>query len=342
MSFCLEDANEIDGYNNEHFVTQHYLLRELAIHQSSQKSVEQREKLIMVIRGNDLPNWSNDNEQKQPTFDACLLSISTDETFSSSWYSMQLPEIEVLILNFRTRNYSLPKFMDKMDRLKVLIITNYGFHSTELSDFQLLGHLSSLKRIRLEHVSISFLSESTLQFRNLRKISLILCKIGETFRNCTVEYTYMFPNLVEIDIHCCSDLVELPEGLCDIICLEKLSITKCNDLDALPQRLGRLTNLEVLRLHSCTGLKGLPDSVGNLHKLRFLDISDCLFRSKLPTRIGELCGLEKLDMRGCQLRQLPQSVKDLGELKEVICDEDTVDLWEPFKIHLNNLKVTVL
>ncbi|XP_059623781.1 probable disease resistance protein At5g66900 [Cornus florida] len=365
LVFTREDASEIDGYN-EHFVTQHDLLRDLAIHQSSQECIEQRKRLFMNIRGDDLSKWSF--EHMEP-FHTRLLSISTDETFSSSWSSMllpektfssswfsfsnicksllyrkykQLPEVEVLILNFRTRNYSLPKFMEKMDQLKVLIITNYGFWPAELSDFQLLGFLSSLKRIKLEHVSISFLSESTLQFRNLQKISLIMCKIGETFQNCTFEFSHMFPNLVEINIHCCSDLVELPDRLCDIICLKKLSITKCHDLDALPERLGWLTNLEVLRLHSSTGLLGLPDSVGSLHKLRFLDISNCLSISKLPKRIGELCDLEKLQMRGCGVHQLPPSVKDLGQLKDVICDEDTADLWEPFKIHLNNLKTTVI
>ncbi|XP_059623782.1 probable disease resistance protein At5g66900 [Cornus florida] len=378
LVFTRKDASEIDGlvidgYYNEHFLTQHDLLRDLAIYRSSQESIEQRKRLIMDISENDLSKWSI--EQIQP-FHARILSISIDETFSSSlnnmllpektfssnWYSFsyiyksllgylsklvqpsdkQLPEVEVLILNFRTTNYSLPEFMEKMDQLKVLIITNNGVCPAELSNFELLGHLSSLKRIRLEHVSISFLSESKLQFRNLRKISLIMCRIGETFRNCTVEFAYMFPNLVEIDIHCCSNLEKLPEGLCDIVCLKKLSITKCDDLKALPERLGMLTNLELLRLHYCTELTGLTESVGSLQKLRFLDISYCLSISNLPIRIGELCGLKKLDMRGCELGQLPASVKDLGQLKDVICYEDTADLWEPYKIYLNNLKITVL
>ncbi|XP_059623788.1 probable disease resistance protein At5g66900 [Cornus florida] len=357
-----KDASGIDGYYNEHFVTQHDLLRDLAIYQNNQECTEQRKRLIMDIRGNDPPKWSI--EQIQP-FHARLLSISTmraDETFSSSWNNMfssrwftflyksllygkkykHLPEVEVLILNFQTKNYSLPKFMEEMDHLKVLIITNYGFYPAELSNFQLLGLLSSLKRIRLEHVSVSFLSDSRLQFRNLRKISLDMCKIGETFTNCTFNFAHMFPNLVEIDIHCCNDLVELPEGLCDLIGLTKLSITKCNDLVALPPKLGMLTNLEVLRLHYCTGLKGLPESVVSLHKLRILDISDCLNISELPIRIGELRGLETLNMRGCEMDHLPPSVKDLEDLKDVICDEETVNLWEPFKIHLNNGKITVL
>ncbi|XP_059623805.1 probable disease resistance protein At5g66900 isoform X2 [Cornus florida] len=75
LVFTRKDSSDIDGYYNEHFVTQHDLLRELAIHQSSQKRIEQRKRLIMEMRGNDLPKWST--EQIQP-FHACLLSISTE------------------------------------------------------------------------------------------------------------------------------------------------------------------------------------------------------------------------------------------------------------------------
>ncbi|XP_059623794.1 probable disease resistance protein At5g66900 isoform X1 [Cornus florida] len=333
-----KDAIEVDG--NEHFVTQHDLLRELAIHQSSLEPVEQRKRLIIDVRGNDLPNWSI--EQMQQPFRAHLLSISTDETFSSSWYNIQLPEVKVLILNFWTKNYSLPELMEKMDQLKVLIITNYGFCPAKLSNSLLLGSLSSLKRIRLENISVSFLSKSTLQFTNLQKISLIMCEIGDAFKNCTIDMPHMFPNLLEIDIDCCIDLVELPEGLCDLPCLKKISITKCHDLEALPEGFGRLTSLEMLRLHACTSLLGLPESIGSLHELRVLDISDCLSMSELPMGIGGLCGLKKLDVRGCEFHKLPPSVKDLWQLKDVICNEEASDLWEPFKTFLTNLKINVL
>uniref|UniRef100_A0A5B7C9B9 RPW8 domain-containing protein n=1 Tax=Davidia involucrata TaxID=16924 RepID=A0A5B7C9B9_DAVIN len=341
LVFARNDAREVDGYYNEHFVMQHDLLRELAIHQSSHKPIEQRKRLIMDLRGNDLPKWSSEHIQRP--IHARLLSISTDETFSSSWYNMQLPEVEVLILNFRARNYTLPKFMEKMDQLKALIIINYDFCPAELSNFPLLGSLSSLKRIRLEHVSISSLSKSTLKLRNLHKISLVMCEIGDAFRNLTAQIPDMLPNLVEIDIDCCNDLVEFPVGLCDIVHLKKLSITNCHELDALPEGFGKLANLEVLRLQNCTKLSDLPESIGSLHKLSFLDISDCLSMSKMPTRMGELCGLSKLNMRGCWgLSELPQSVKDLGQLKDVICDEETSYLWEPYMVHLSNLKINVL
>ncbi|KAA8531755.1 hypothetical protein F0562_006528 [Nyssa sinensis] len=340
LVFTRKDASEVDGYYNEHFVVQHDLVRELAIHRSSQHPIEQRKRLIIDTRGNDLPKCSH--EMQQPIH-ARLVSISTDETFCSRWNNMQLPEVEVVLLNFRARNYTLPEFMEKMDQLKVLIVINYDFCPAELSNFPLICSLSSLKRIRLENISIPSLCNSTLQLRNLRKISIVTCEIGSTFRNCTTQISHMLPNLVEIDIDCCNDLEELPAGLCDIVHLKKLSITNCQELCALPEGLGKLENLEVLRLHNCTELIELPETIGSLNKLSFLDISDCIGICKMPLRMGELCGLRKLDMRNClELSELPPSVKDLKQLKEVICDEQRAYLWEACKIHLTNLKINVL
>ncbi|PSS21335.1 Disease resistance protein [Actinidia chinensis var. chinensis] len=336
-----KDASDVSGYYNEHFAMQHDLLRELAIHQSSQEPIEQRKRFIVDIRGNDLPRWWI--EQGQHPIHARLASLSTDEMFSSNWHDMPLPKVEVLVLNIQTKDYTLPQFMEKMDQLKVLIITNYGFCSAEIKNFPLPGYLSSLKRIRLEHVSISSISNSILQMRNLRKISFIMCEIAEGFRNCTIHIPDMLPNLAEIVIDYCNDLVEVPAWLCNIRFLKELSITNCHELIAIPEGFGMLHNLEVLRLHACTKLLELPKSIRSLHKLDFLDISDCISMSELPEQMGELCSLRNLHMRGCHgLSELPCSVKDLKQLKEVICDEETAYLWDQYKFDIINLKINVL
>ncbi|KAM7510325.1 hypothetical protein LguiB_009200 [Lonicera macranthoides] len=332
---------EVDGYCNEHYVMQHDLLRELAIYRSEQEPIELRKRLIMDISNNRYPQWLV--EQQQQPKHARLLSISTDETFTSSWYNMQLPSTEVLILNFRSKTYFLPHFMEKMDKLKVLIITNYGFCPVELNNFILLSYLSDLRRIRLENISITFLSKTLLQLKNLQKISLMMCEIGKAFGSCTIEIPQMLPNLLELDIDYCDDLVEFPNGFCNLLRLKKLSMTYCNELSALPDEFGRLENLEVLRIHSCTKLEELPESICGLHKLRFLDISDCVGMSKMPERIGDLRGLRALHMRGCRgLQELPPSVEDLCELKDVICDEEISYLWKFYENNLTNLKVNVI
>ncbi|KAM7510332.1 hypothetical protein LguiB_009207 [Lonicera macranthoides] len=319
----------------------HDLLRELIISRSDQEPIEQRKRLIMDIRENVPPQWLA--EQQQQPKHARLLSISTDEKFTSSWYNMQVPSTEVLILNFRSKNYFLPHFVETMNKLKVLIITNYGFCPEELKNFILLSYLSDLRRIRLENISIPYLSKSLLQLRNLQKISLMMCEIGKAFGSCSSEIPQMLPNLLEIEIDYCNDLVEFPIGFCNLLRLKKLSITYCNELSELPNGFGRLVNLEVLRVHSCVKLEELPESICGLHKLRYLDISDCVGLNKMPERIGDLQGLRVLHMRGCQgLKDLPPSVEDLCELEDVICDEEISYLWKNYENNLTNLTVNVI
>nr|POE89709.1 putative disease resistance protein [Quercus suber] len=336
-----KDASEVNHYYNEDFVTQHHIFRELALHQSSQEPMGQRLRLIMNISGNNLPKWWM--EKKQQLINARLLSISTDESFLWSWCNIQAPKVEVLILNFQTKNYTLPDFVEKTNELKALIVSNYGFFHAEIKNFQLLWSLPNLKRIRLEKISISSLCETLVPLKSLRKISLFMCNIGKAFENCTNKVSYALPNLEEINIDYCNDLVELPLGLCDIVHLKKLCITNCHKLAILPKGTGKLVNLENLRLRSCIDLLELPESIRSLHKLSILDISDCLSISQLPKHIGELCNLKVLNMKGClKLRNpLPESTMDLKQLKIVVCDEERAKLWEPIKEFLTKLKIEV-
>jgi hypothetical protein len=270
--------------------------------------------------------------------------LFADEMFSSSWCNIEPPEVEALVLNLQTRNYTLPEFVEKMDKLKVLIVTNYGFFHAELGNFQLLESLPYLKKIRLEKVSIPSLCKVPIRLSCLKKISLFMCNIGQAFQNCTIQVSNALPNLMEINMDYCNDLVELPAGLCDIVCLKKLSITNCHKLSALPQGIGKLRNLEWLRLRSCTALWELPESIRSLHELSILDISDCVSITKLPKTIGGLSKLKELHMKGCLriLRsQLPASILDLEQLKLVVCDEEGVKLWDPIKELNTSLEIKV-
>ena len=231
-----------------------------------------------------------------------------------------------------------------MVRLKVIIVTNYGFFHAELNNFQLLKSLPNLKRIRLEKISIPSFCNTPVPLRSLKKISLFMCNIGQAFGNSTTQVSHSLPNLMEINIDYCNDLLELPAWLCEVLYLRKLSISNCHKLFALPEGIGELVNLEVLRLRSCTELSKLPESIRSLHKLSLLDMSDCLGIIKLPKHIGDLHNLKELHMIGC-LRlhnQLPLSTMELKQLKLVVCDEERAKLWEPVKEFRSNLKVMVI
>ncbi|KHN42056.1 Putative disease resistance protein [Glycine soja] len=358
-------AKDADMYYNNHFVMLHDLLRELSICQSKEKPFEQRERLIIDLNGDNRPEWwiGQDEQgvigrmssfflrmlyrQKQLRVAARILSISTDETFTSDWCDMLPDEAEVLVLNLNSSQYSLPEFTEKMSKLRVLLVTNYGFHRSELNKFELLGSLFNLKRIRLEKVSVP----SLCILKNLQKLSLHMCNTRQAFENCSIQISDAMPNLVEMSIDYCNDLVKLPDGMSNITPLKKLSITNCHRLSALPQDIAKLENLEVLRLCSCSGLVEMPDSVKGLYKLSCLDISDCVSLSRLPDDIGELKKLEKLYLKGCsKLSEFPYSVVNFGNLEHeiyVICDEEIAALWENFptmpklKIEISTMEINL-
>ncbi|WCJ31071.1 Disease resistance protein (CC-NBS-LRR class) family [Euphorbia peplus] len=321
----------IEDYGSIH-VSQHDLLRELAIIQSNSGSIEQRQRLFIDITRNEIPAWWM--EQRHVFINAKLLSICTDETFSSAWHSMEAPCVEVLVLNFQTMNYALPLFIGGMDKLKALVVANYGFSPAALSNFQVISSLSNLRRIRLERVSLPSFFLST-KLDKLEKISLVMCNIGQAFSNCCM------PNLKEINIDYCNDLVELPYEFCDLISLIKLSITNCHKLSSLPEEIGNLVNLEVLRLNSCIALSELPNTIVRLPNLRILDISNCFDISELPDQMGVLNNLQKLYMIDCLSCKLPWSIMNLSNLREVIGDEETANSWKEFKDLLPNLEIKV-
>ena len=64
---------EGDWYYSEHFVTQHDVLRELAIYNTKKGPVEHRKRLIIDICGDKLPKWWREQKQMK----ARLLSITT-------------------------------------------------------------------------------------------------------------------------------------------------------------------------------------------------------------------------------------------------------------------------
>ncbi|KAL5187052.1 putative disease resistance protein [Glycine soja] len=336
-----KNASDTDNYYyNNHFIVLHDLLRELAIYQSTQEPTEEGKRLIIEINQNKPRWWLGEKSTllKHQQATAQTLSILTDENCTSDWPQMQLAEVEVLIFNIRTKQYFFPDFIEEMNKLKVLIVTNYSFYPSVMNNFELIGSLSNnLKRIRLERISVP----SFVAMKNLKKLSLYLCNMKRAFENNDMLISYAFPSLEELNIDYSKDMVGLPKELCDIISLKKLSITNCHKLSALPQEIGKLENLELLRLSSCTDLEGLPDSIGRLSKLRLLDISNCISLPNLPEDFGNLSNLQNLYMTSCARCEVPPSIANLENLKEVVCDEETAASWEDFKPLLPNLKIDV-
>ncbi|KAD4179570.1 hypothetical protein E3N88_28161 [Mikania micrantha] len=312
----------------EEFVTQHDMMRELAIRSSSKEPVKDRETLIINAYGHNFPKLPQ-------TVNACVLSISTDERFPSTWNEIEAPKVEVFVLNYMSEIHPLPQFRHNMKSLKVLIITNYGYNFSEIQNFPTPDCLSGLTRIRLDHVSISSISETILMLENLQKLSFVMCKIGDSFNQ---GISNKMTNLLEINFDSCEDLVTFPSVLCNSARLKKLSITNCHELTSVSE-LGTLSNLEVLQVASCSNLTTLPKEMKNLKKLKIIDISYCTYIHELPQDIGELRStLQTINATRCaSLQNLPESVENFDKI-DLVCDEETSHQLSDFK----NVKVKVI
>ncbi|CAL9217242.1 unnamed protein product [Arabidopsis halleri] len=310
------------------FVTQHDVLRDLALHMSNRVDVNRRERLLMPKREPMLPReWEKNNDEP---FDAKIVSLHTGEMDEMDWFDMNLPKAEVLILNFSSDNYVLPPFIGKMSRLRVLVIINNRMSTARLHGFSIFANLPKLRSLWLERVHVPELSNSTIPLKNLHNMHLIFCKVNNSFDQTSFDISQIFPSLSDLTIDHCDDLVEL-NSIFGITSLNSLSITNCPRILELPKNLSNLQSLERLWLYACPELISLPVEICELPCLKYLDISQCVSLISLPEKFGKLRTLEKIDMRGCSLLGLPSSVAALVSLRHVICDEETSSMWEKVK-----------
>ncbi|EEF52466.1 leucine-rich repeat-containing protein, putative [Ricinus communis] len=320
----VKDARAGDLYSSYYdiSVTQHDVLRDLAIYLANRGNVNERSRLLMPRRDSETPKeW--DRNAHLP-FNAQIVSLHTGEMREMDWLKMEFPKAEVLIVNFSANEYFLPPFIENMPKLRALIVINHSTRNATLHNFSAFSNLANLRSLWLEKVSIKQLTESTIPLRSLRKISLILCKI-----NNSLDQVEIFPSLSELTIDHCDDLIKLPPSISRMQSLRILSITNCHNLQELLPNLGNLKCLQILRFYACPILKMLPSSICELTWLKYLDISQCVNLKRLPENIGKLSSLEKIDMRECsRIWSLPQSVVSLESLRCVICDEEASWLWK--------------
>ncbi|KAF9620438.1 hypothetical protein IFM89_012615 [Coptis chinensis] len=338
----VKDARAGDKYSSyfEICVTEHDVLRDMALHLSNRGSLTERRRLLMPRREEVLPKEWKRNMEK--SFQAQIVSIHTGEMKEGDWLPMDFPKAEVLILNFSSSEYYLPSFINRMPKLRALVLINYGNSSTVLHNLSVFASMTNLRSLWFEKVIVPSILPTTVPLHNLHKISLVLCEFSNSLHGSMLDIPPILPRLLELTIDHCINLTALPSSICKINSLKSLSITNCHDLHELPADLGKLNSLQILRFCACPALAQLPQSISGLEKLNYLDISQCLKLRCLPEEMGGLIRLEKLDMRECsQVRNLPRSVAKLRWLNRVICDEEAAWLWREYENLMPELCIEV-
>ncbi|PNX94355.1 putative disease resistance protein [Trifolium pratense] len=319
-------------------VTQHDVLRDLALNLSSRESINERRRLVMPKREKGLPKeWLR---HKHKPFEAQIVSIHTGEMKERDWHKLEFPKAEVLIINFTSKDYFLPPFIDRMPNLRALIVINYSASYASLHNVSIFNNLANLRSLWLEKVSIPQFGSIIME--NLGKLFIVLCKINNNLEGKDVNLSQIFPSLTELTLDHCEDVTNLPSSICKIQSLQNLSLTNCHNLAQLPVELGMLSSLEILRLYACPELKTLPPSICNMIRLKYIDISQCVNLTCFPEEIGKLVSLEKIDMRECSMiKNVPKSAISLKSLRLVICDEEVFGIWKDVEKAKPNVHVQV-
>jgi len=322
--------------------SQHDLMRDLAFRLARQDSTIHCKRLFMPGKEDSIPkDWST---IKDYTSRVQFVSIHTGAMEEQDWCQIDFSEVEALALFFAASQYCLPTFLHTMPKLKVLIMHNYGSKRSVLNGLPGFSSVTQLKSVLFEKLIMPSLYEYCRSWENLEKLYVCLC---EGLGNMTLfdkAQVVEFPKFLEITFDHCSDLEELSGNICNLISLERWSVTNCHLIQKLPDDLGRLSSLRLLRLCACPSLSMLPPSICSLQQLEFLDISLCSSLKDLPMEFDQLSNLKILDMRECSgLKMLPKTLTKLRSLKRVICDKHTEQQWLAIKASaMPNLTVDVV
>ncbi|KAK3417781.1 hypothetical protein EUGRSUZ_H03745 [Eucalyptus grandis] len=96
--------------------------------------------------------------------------------------------------------------------------------------------------------------------------------------------------------------------------LKVLNLAHCQHLERTP-KFSTHSNLEHLILSSCNSLIKIDGSIYQLKRLVLLDVSGCRSLQMLPETIGNLESLIELDISYTRIKELPDSIEKLKNLK---------------------------
>jgi hypothetical protein len=153
------------------------------------------------------------------------------------------------------------------------------------------------------------------------------------------------PNLEELDLSYCRNLVGFHESIGSLAKLREWILMGCQELQNLnlcPP------NLEKLNLSFCRNLVGFHESIGSLAKLRGWDLTGCQKLQNLPSNLM-LKSLDTLDITLCEsLEDFPFFSRELRYFRGLnrYCCKSLIDLpgsiyklQLPQKLHISGSKI---
>lgn len=166
-----------------------------------------------------------------------------------------LPALNYLKIQYFGDPTISAEIIGALSTLQSLALEGIYSHQPQLPDW--LGHLRSLKELKIKFFEVKATHENITRLTSLHKLSLSRC----------------------------DSLTSLPLWVGDLVSLQELSISDCPNLNDLGDCMGRLTSLKRLEIKGCYEIKSLPEGIKKLTMLEYMLIFHC-------RELREWCELE--------------------------------------------------
>ncbi|KAL5185641.1 putative disease resistance protein [Glycine soja] len=238
-------------------VTQHDVLRDLAINLSNRESIHERQRLVMPKRENGMPKeWLR---YKHKPFEAQIVSIHTGEMKEVDWCNLEFPKAESLWLE----KVSIPQLSGTVlqNLGKLFVVLCKINNSLDGKQFPNLSELT------LDHcVDLTQFPSSICGIKSLQNLSLTNC---HSLSQLPVEFGKL-RSLEILRLYACPYLETLPPSMCDMKRLKYIDISQCVNLTCFPEEIGRLVCLEKIDMRECPMIRYLPKSAVSLQSLQLV------------------------------------------------------------------------
>ncbi|KAI4353219.1 hypothetical protein L6164_002185 [Bauhinia variegata] len=182
-----------------------------------------------------------------------------------------------------------------------------GFHYED----HRYGHEYELIERIIGAVSTKLNNFQLHKFKMLHQINLVHCNFLEQVQNLSKA-----PNLTELYLDFCNNLMEIHDSVGLLDKLKILSAKSCVSLKIFPCSI-KMKSLETLNLMCCSSLQYLPEVLGNMDKLSYLSLRETAIE-ELPCSIENVTGLFCLDLSFCQrLKKVPTCILMLPKLERL-------------------------
>ncbi|KAJ7974902.1 TMV resistance protein N [Quillaja saponaria] len=212
----------------------------------------------------------------------------------------------------------------KMKNLRILVVRNSHFSEEHkhlpvnlrllewqefpFNDFPNKFSGEKLVILRLNRGSFKLAAYDLKKFQNLMIINLNGGKLWE------VPDLSGIPNLKELHLDGCKNLIEIHDSVGHLENLVRLSAESCSRLEAFPPNI-KLPSLKYLNLQSCSRLEVFPNVLEKMEKISWINMCGTAIE-ELPSSIENLVGLQKLKLSFCKRLEdlLPSSICKLENL----------------------------